>query len=187
MCYLIFFLINYRLGFGVQLDSLLKEEKVPFAVSFDYLQRLGAQRFINPLMPMNEAITKYFTPWKMSTNDHLKCVDSFADSVIAQRKKEISEGKDDHKDLLSRFMNTVNEKGEKLNDIELRDTVLNFIIAGRDTTAQALSWLFYNLALQPRIEKKIMEEINNQISDDDENNSSALYEIINGLPYLHAV
>ncbi|CAO3624936.1 unnamed protein product [Mucor hiemalis] len=175
------------LGFGVQLDSLLKQEKVPFAVSFDHLQRLGAERLLNPLTPLQEAYTKYFKPWKMSSSDHLKQVDGFADSVIAKRRKEIAEGKDDHKDLLSRFMNTVNEHGEKLNDVELRDTVLNFIIAGRDTTAQALSWLFYNLALQPRVEQKIMEEINDQITDDIEYDSPALYEVINGMPYLHAV
>ncbi|CEP07389.1 hypothetical protein [Parasitella parasitica] len=175
------------LGFGVQLNSLLKKEKVPFAVSFDHLQRLGALRFINPFMPLTESIGKFLTPWKMSTADHVHAVDKFAEDVITQRRKEISEGVEGHKDLLSRFMNTLNENGEKLNDIELRDTVLNFIIAGRDTTAQALSWLFYNLSLQPRIEKKILEEIHDKISDDTEKDSPALYEIINGLPYLHAV
>lgn len=142
---------------------------------------------MNPFMPLNEAFVKYFKPWQMSTSDHLRQVDEFADSVITQRRKEIGNGHDDHKDLLSRFMNAHNEKGEKLNDRELRDTVLNFIIAGRDTTAQALSWLFYMLALQPRIEKKILEELSDKITDDDENNSPALYEIISGLPYLHAV
>lgn len=175
------------LGFGVQLDSLLKKEKVPFAVSFDYLQRLGALRFINPFLSLTETFGKIFTPWKMSTTDHIHQVDSFAEDVITKRRKEIANGIQGHKDLLSRFMNTVNENGEKLNDVELRDTVLNFIIAGRDTTAQALSWLFYNLALQPRVEKKIIEEIQDKISDDAEKDSPALYEIINNMPYLHAV
>lgn len=138
-------------------------------------------------MPLNEAFTKYFVPWKMSTKDHLNAIDSFAADIIYKRRNEIAEGHTGHKDLLSRFMDTVNEHGEKLNDVELRDTVLNFIIAGRDTTAQALSWLFYELALQPRVEKKILEEISDKISDDDESNSPALYEIISNMPYLHAV
>lgn len=176
-----------RLGFGVQLDSLLKKEKVPFAESFDHLQRLGAKRFVNPLMPLSESVKRYLLPWKMSTKDHLKCVDSFAEDVISERRKQIANDEPYPKDLLSRFMDTLNEKGEKLNDVELRDTILNFVIAGRDTTAQALSWLFYELALQPRVEKKILEELEGKISDDDENDSPALYEIINELPYLHAV
>ncbi|KAG2195561.1 hypothetical protein INT47_001308 [Mucor saturninus] len=174
------------LGFGTQLDSLLKKEKVPFAESFDHLQRLGAARLINPTTPIHEALG-LFLPWKVSTKDHLHTVDSFADEVISKRRQEIANGENIQKDLLSRFMDATNENGEKLNDIELRDTVLNFIIAGRDTTAQALSWLFYNLALQPRVEEKILEELKGKISEDDERDSPALYEIISGLPYLHAV
>ena len=138
-------------------------------------------------MPLKESVGKFFNPAKMSTTDHVNAVDKFAEDVITQRRKEIAEGIEGHKDLLSRFMNTLNENGEKLNDTELRDTVLNFIIAGRDTTAQALSWLFYNLSLQPRIEQKILEEIQDKISDDVERDSPALYEIINDMPYLHAV
>ncbi|KAI8987644.1 cytochrome P450 [Mycotypha africana] len=175
------------LGFGVQLNSLLQENKVPFAVSFDHLQRLGALRFIDPFRPLIETATR-FIPWKMSTQDHIRVIDKFAADVIAQRRKEIAEGKTDHKDLLSRFMNTDNENGEKLNDVELRDTVLNFIIAGRDTTAQALSWLFYNISLQPRIEQKMLEEIEkNNITDELEKDSPALYEVISNMHYLHAV
>lgn len=161
-------------------------EKVPFAESFDYLQRLGASRLINPTTPIHEALG-IFLPWKVSTKDHLNTVDSFADEVISKRRQEIANGENIQKDLLSRFMDATNENGEKLNDIELRDTVLNFIIAGRDTTAQALSWLFYNLALQPRIEDKILKELHDKISEDAEKDSPALYEIISGLPYLHAV
>ncbi|GAA5801650.1 hypothetical protein HPULCUR_007098 [Helicostylum pulchrum] len=160
---------------------------VPFAESFDYLQRLGAKRFVNPFMPLTEAMTRYLVPWKMSTKDHLHIVDSFAEDVINKRRNQIANDEPFPKDLLSRFMDTLNEQGEKLNDVELRDTILNFVIAGRDTTAQALSWLFYELALQPRVEKKILEELEGKISDEDENDSPALYEIINGLPYLHAV
>lgn len=126
-------------------------------------------------------------PWKMSTQDHVDVIDTFAADVIAHRRRDIENGITEHKDLLSRFMNALNEKGDKLNDIELRDTILNFIIAGRDTTAQALSWMFYNLCLHPRIEKKVLEEIKDKITDEDETNSPKLYEIISDLPYLHAV
>jgi cytochrome P450 len=39
-------------------------------------------------------------------------------------------------DLLSLFMESAGVDGKPLNDKELMDTVINFIIAGRDTTAQ---------------------------------------------------
>lgn len=42
---------------------------------------------------------------------------------------------------------------------ELLVVVLNFIIAGRDTTAQGLSWLFYELCANPIWIERIREEV----------------------------
>lgn len=69
----------------------------------------------------------------------------------------------------------------------MRDIVLNFVIAGRDTTAQALSWTFYNLCCHPRIEYKLVQEINEYITDDIEGDARALYEKIKDMKYAHAV
>ncbi|CEI97321.1 hypothetical protein RMCBS344292_11456 [Rhizopus microsporus] len=207
------------LGFGVQLNSLLKEGKVEFAESFDFLQRRSAERFVDPMMGVKETIFDFFSRKENTTSYNLKVINTFAQQVIDKRRKEVAADEADRKDLLSRFMNATNEKGELLNDKELRDTVLNFIIAdllsrfmnatnekgellndkelrdtvlnfiiaGRDTTAQALSWLFYSISLQPRIEKKMIEEIEKHITDELENDSSALYQVISEMPYLHAV
>ncbi|KAK9059874.1 hypothetical protein SSX86_020578 [Deinandra increscens subsp. villosa] len=45
----------------------------------------------------------------------------------------------------------------------LRDTLLNFIVAGRDTTSSTLSWFFYLLAKNPIAEDKIREELERHI------------------------
>lgn len=169
------------------MNSLLKEGKVEFAESFDFLQRRSAERFVDPMMGVKETIFDFFSRKENTTSYNLKVINTFAQQVIDKRRKEVAADEADRKDLLSRFMNATNEKGELLNDKELRDTVLNFIIAGRDTTAQALSWLFYSISLQPRIEKKMIEEIEKHITDELENDSSALYQVISEMPYLHAV
>ncbi|KAI9274183.1 cytochrome P450 [Sporodiniella umbellata] len=174
------------LGFGVQLDSLLKEESVPFAESFDFLQRSCAARFIDPMSRIKEQFINIFQAKEKTIPYNLKVIDTFAQEVIEKRRKEIAAG-EEKKDLLGRFMAASNVTGERLNDKELRDAVLNFIIAGRDTTAQALSWLFYSISLQPRIEKKILQEISQHITDDIEKDAAALYEVINNMPYIHAV
>ncbi|KAI8969842.1 cytochrome P450 [Pilobolus umbonatus] len=174
------------IGFGVHLDSLLMDGPAPFAASFDYLQQLAFLKIVNPIVPVVQFAKKIFTPWKMTAEDHVKVVNNFAASVIKKRRIELEKGAE-FKDLLSRFMNTTNQHGNKLNDEELRDSILNFIIAGRDTTAQALSWLFYNIMLQPRIEKKMLEEIEKVITDETELDPVSLYETISGMPYIHAV
>ncbi len=43
----------------------------------------------------------------------------------------------------------------ELTDAFLRDVVINFLLAGRDTTASTLTWLFYNLARTPHAEQKV--------------------------------
>lgn len=48
------------------------------------------------------------------------------------------------KDLLELFM----DRG--LTRKELLPVILNFLIAGRDTTAQSLAWLFFELWKNPR-------------------------------------
>ncbi|CDH56404.1 cytochrome p450 [Lichtheimia corymbifera JMRC:FSU:9682] len=173
------------LGFGKQLDSLSNRGKVPFAESFDICQADCFDRFINPFIPVAEAI-RAITPGKKTIRDHLNIVNEFAYSIITERRQQLANG-EEFKDLLSRFMSTQNEHGEPLSDSELRDTVLNFIIAGRDTTAQALSWTFYNLTLHPRIEAKLVEEIQACIREEHEQDSPALYEAIKKMTYAHAV
>jgi len=51
------------------------------------------------------------------------------------------------------------QRGEELSEDYLRDLVLNFLIAGRDTTAQALSWTIYCLSTHPDVETKVRREI----------------------------
>lgn len=175
-----------RLGFGVDIKGLENEGKVPFAESFDALQRNSFEKFINPFINVKLAMDRIFKPNELTPSDHLKVLDTFAQSVIDQRRKAIAAG-EEHKDLLSRFMNTTNAINEPLDDVELRDTIMNFIIAGRDTTAQALSWTFLMLMSHPRVEQKLVQEIKESITDELESNSPALYEAIKEMNYAHAV
>ncbi|ORY91408.1 cytochrome P450 [Syncephalastrum racemosum] len=174
------------LGFGVQLNALLNKGKVPFAASFDEAQINCFDRFLNPFLPIQEALQPILKPGSTTVKDHLRVVNEFAHGIISQRREELAKG-GEFKDLLSRFMNTKNENGELLDDKTLRDMVLNFIIAGRDTTAQALSWTFYMLMLHPRVEAKLFKEVQENITDDIEKDSPAMYEVIRKMIYAHAV
>lgn len=61
------------------------------------------------------------------------------------------------KDLLALFVQA--EDQQHFTNKYLRDMVLNFVIAGRDTTACALSWMFLVLATHPDVQEKLIAEI----------------------------
>jgi fatty acid omega-hydroxylase len=126
-----------ELGFGVELNALSTKGKVPFAAAFDEAQKNTFLRFVNPIWPATERILGFLMPWKSNMNEHLGIVDGFARSVTEKRRTQLEAG-EVHKDLLSRFMDAHNHKGELLSNDELRDIVLNFVIAGRDTTGKII-------------------------------------------------
>jgi cytochrome P450 len=53
------------------------------------------------------------------------------------------------------------------NDSNLRDVILNMVIAGRDTTAQAISWSFFRMCLHPETQVKLREEARNTFSSEE--------------------
>jgi len=62
-------------------------------------------------------------------------------------------------DILSRFIALSEKHPENCSDKYLRDIILNFMIAGRDTTAVTLCWFFHLLCKNPDVEGKILQEI----------------------------
>ena len=62
------------------------------------------------------------------------------DVIDARRREAEDEGEELGPDLISRFLMEGPKFGvESFSNKELRDTVLNFLLAGRDTTAVTLS------------------------------------------------
>jgi len=55
----------------------------------------------------------------------------------------------------------LNEEGgeHQFTDKNFRDTLLNFILAGRDSTAVTLSWLVYMTTVHPHVGDKIFHEL----------------------------
>ncbi|KAG2186344.1 hypothetical protein INT43_002782 [Umbelopsis isabellina] len=176
------------LGFGVDLGALKQQDKHPFAASFDIAQANVFQRMLVPGWRAREAATRLLMPWKTSMSYHVRVVDNFARQIVRDRLEE-SKQLDyiEKSDLLSRFIQTSNAEGEPLSETELRDIIVNFVIAGRDTTAQALSWTFYELMMHKDVEQRLVEDIMEHITDDIEDDPVALYEAIKDMKYAHAV
>ncbi|KAG7027705.1 Cytochrome P450 94A1 [Cucurbita argyrosperma subsp. argyrosperma] len=83
-------------------------------------------------------------------------VHKFAEDVIRSRmeEKKTTHVKNDQ-DLLSRFMGSQENNSPEF----LRDIIISFILAGRDTTSSALTWFFWILSSRPNITQKILKEL----------------------------
>jgi cytochrome P450 len=67
---------------------------------------------------------------------------------------------EDRGDLLSMLLLTCDEEtGEGMSDQQLRDEVITLLLAGHETTAAALSWIWYLLSLHPDIDCKLHAEL----------------------------
>mmetsp|Transcript_69660 Transcript_69660/g.197394 ORF Transcript_69660/g.197394 Transcript_69660/m.197394 type:complete len:298 (+) Transcript_69660:2-895(+) len=68
-------------------------------------------------------------------------------------------------DLLALFMQAAETEGipAARSTEYLKDMVLNFVIAGRDTTACLLSWTFYILSTHPDIQQRVQAEIDERL------------------------
>ncbi|GMI70094.1 cytochrome P450, family 94, subfamily D, polypeptide 2 [Hibiscus trionum] len=100
--------------------------------------------------------------WKLSkilnigSENNLKksihIVHEFADNIIQTRLRSKAETEDE--DLLSRFIRNHDNSPQFLRDI-----IISFILAGRDTTSSALSWFFWLLSRNPNVERNILTEL----------------------------
>lgn len=89
-------------------------------------------------------------------------------------------------DVLSRFLEL-----RKTDPKYLKDIILSFIIAGKDTTALTLSWFLYMLCKHPPIQEKIAQEVKEatkarDASTLDDLAASITEESLDKMQYLHA-
>ena len=62
-------------------------------------------------------------------------------------------------DLLSLLANATDpETNKSMNETDVRNNVMTFIMAGHETTAVALTWTFYLLSLYSEVEQQVTRE-----------------------------
>lgn len=149
--------------------SFVKSE---FAFHFDRFLAAFNTRTANPLYK--------WTPWarhERVIRESGAFLNSIATSVIAEaRKRDAS-----HKvDMLTPFL-----ENPDLDDTYMRDVFISFLVAGRDTTSQTLSWALYHLAHHQDIQDRAAAEILERVGPDAEPDWKTHTD--GALPYLTAV
>ncbi|XP_045790698.1 cytochrome P450 704B1-like [Trifolium pratense] len=149
-----------KVGFGVEIGTLNPNSpNNSFAKAFDTANIIVTLRFIDPLWKIKKFLN---LGSEAQLDKSIKIIDDFTYSVIRTRKAEIEDAKKNGQqnqiknDILSRFI----ELGEdNASDKSLRDVVLNFVIAGRDTTATTLSWAIYMVMTHSNVAEKLYLEL----------------------------
>jgi cytochrome P450 len=137
----------------------------------------------------NIPITRYIVPRQVKFNADLVVINECLDQLIrgaretrqeedfeALQNRDYSQVKDPS---LLRFL--VDMRGEDATNKQLRDDLMTMLIAGHETTAAVLTWLFFCLAQNPQVESKLQEEIDRVVGD-----RAPGIDDIKNLPYLRA-
>ncbi|KAL9253806.1 Cytochrome P450 94C1-like protein [Drosera capensis] len=139
------------------LSSEIKTRLLPLLDSctgddaFDVASKLSAERALVASPWIWRAKRALNVGSEKRLRDAIRKINVLAEDIIAQRKNMGFSGKND---LLSRFMATMDD-----DDQYLRDIVISFLLAGRDTVVSALTVFFYLISENPEVESKIREEM----------------------------
>ncbi|XP_062210413.1 cytochrome P450 CYP94D108-like [Phragmites australis] len=90
--------------------------------------------------------------------ESIAMVHDFADRIIRARREGMTSTGCEKHDLLSRFMASQDESYSE-SGVPLRDVVISFLLAGRETTSSALTWFFWLLSSRPDVQRRIRDEV----------------------------
>ncbi|HKO60305.1 MAG TPA: cytochrome P450 [Pyrinomonadaceae bacterium] len=116
-------------------------------------------RLVKPFA--SQATLKWIADNRLPTSTHrsfnrdVNEIDAIVYRIIDERRTSgIDQG-----DLLSMLLAAHDEDGSQMTDRQLRDEVMTLFLAGHETTALTLSWVWYLIARNPASEQKFHEEL----------------------------
>lgn len=132
----------------------------------------GAMGTISDSLPtlMQEAIRRQFAlanvPTWLKTPHHRRMerlIDRLNDvvyGIIEERREQVAATGEAGSDLLGLLMSACDEEtGVGMSDTLLRDESMNLLLAGHETTAQALAWTWYLLSQYPEARARVEAEV----------------------------
>ncbi|XP_044491821.1 cytochrome P450 704C1-like [Mangifera indica] len=185
----------FKVGFGVDLNCLdgSSKEGTEFMKAFDEANALVCWRYVDPFWKLKRFLN---IGSEASLKNNLKVIDEFVNKLIITKRNILTLQQDSipKEDILSRFLAASQEDPETMNDKYLRDIILSFMIAGKDTSANTLSWFIYMLCKNPVIQEKVVQEVkdvsgNNELEETtniDDFVSNITEETLEKMQYLHA-
>ncbi|KAL5727884.1 hypothetical protein ACHQM5_001028 [Ranunculus cassubicifolius] len=182
----------FKVGFGIELNSLSGSDEFGnrFTKAFDDSNAIVFWRYVDPFWE----IKRFFNiGLEARLKRNIKIIDDFVFQTIRFKRVQMKSEKGEKvkEDMLSRFIIESEKEPEKMTDRYLRDIILNFVIAGKDTSANTLTWFFYMLCKHPLIQEKISQEIREATNVEGmisaiEFSERLTQEALDKMQYLHA-
>jgi cytochrome P450 len=102
------------------------------------------------------------TPRKRRFRDAVRALDRVVDKIIDQRRRTTHR----NEDLLSMLLDAVDEEtSQTMTPRQVRDEVLTLLLAGHETTANALVWTWYLLSQNPEAADKLHHEVTSVLGE----------------------
>ncbi|CAI5723794.1 unnamed protein product [Hyaloperonospora brassicae] len=182
-----------EIAFGVKMDVLDCDKEHPFQVVFDRCQRALVLRFVRPSWFWK---TQRFLRVGMERQlkQDIDVINSTVFDIVAKTiqhcGKDAQDDKKAGKDIISLFLDNMDQSkdadGGCFDPVYLRDIAVNFIIAGHDTAAQALSWFFYYLSQNKQVEANIHKELDAKLPELCKGKCSPSMDEVSELTYMEA-
>jgi cytochrome P450 len=88
-----------------------------------------------------------------------------ADELVYEQIDERRRSGERRDDVLSMLLEARHEDGSEMAGREIRDELMTALVAGHETTASELAWAFERLSHEPRVLRRLHEEIDSEDGD----------------------
>ncbi|KAL6131917.1 hypothetical protein ACLB2K_070290 [Fragaria x ananassa] len=176
---------------GIDLDTMSgtnNEESIRFSNAFDDTNEASIYRFAGIWK-----IQRFLNIGREAViRKNIEVMDNFIYNLINRKIENLRKSEEQDEQSLKRrdFISKLLEAKET-DPKYLRDMVLNFIAAGKDTTGSALTWFIYMMCKHLDIQEKIAQEVReatglNNTSSTDEVAANLTEEALIKMQYLRA-
>jgi cytochrome P450 len=100
------------------------------------------------------------TPLRMRKQRTIQMLEEVIMPIIEERRTST----EDRGDLLSMLLLARDDDGNGMTDAQIRDEALTIVLAGHETTANALTWALYLLSQNPDVEAKLQQEVDSVLA-----------------------
>nr|CAB3485492.1 unnamed protein product [Digitaria exilis] len=183
----------FKIGFGVNLGSLsgCSKEGAAFARAFDDASEQVLYRFFDVFWKVKRLLN---ISSEAAMKRSVRTINEFVYAVIDRKIEQMARNHQEFakkEDILSRFLLEREQDPGCFDNKYLRDIILNFVIAGRDTTAGTMAWFLYVLCRNQHIQEKIAREVRVAATGDrdvgvQEFVACLTEDAISKMQYLHA-